>query len=113
MLGDLDMIIEAGAALLPFGILVGLGRQRLERRPVELLEQLPAGCAEMTRDAPVESDEKLGDRLIEFGETEETVIAQAGQNAALDDLNADFHFRLVARFARPRRYDRAGTIAVS
>ena len=43
---------------------------------------------------------------FQFGEAEETAIAQAGQNPALDDLDADFHFRFVPRFARPCRHDR-------
>ena len=35
---------------------------------------------------------------------------QAGQNPALDDLDADFHFRFVPRFARPCRHDRGVVI---
>ena len=45
VLGDLDMVVEADPAALPLGVFVGLGRQRPERRPVELLEQRPpAAC---------------------------------------------------------------------
>ena len=40
---DLDVVVEPDAAFLPFGVDVGLGRQRLERRPLELLEQRAAG----------------------------------------------------------------------
>ena len=46
------------------------------------------------------------DGLVQLGEAEEAAIAQAGQDPALDDLDADFDFRLVPRFARPRRHDR-------
>ncbi len=45
VLGDFHVVVEAGAALFPFGVLVGLGRQRIEGRPVELLEQLPTRSA--------------------------------------------------------------------
>ena len=44
--GDFDVVVETGAALFPFGVLVGLGRQGFEGRPVELLEQLAAAGAE-------------------------------------------------------------------
>ena len=105
VLGGLDMVIETGAALLPFGVLVGLARQRLQRRLVERLEQLPAGRAEMLCPARVEIVQQLADGLVQFREAEETAISQAGQDPAFDDLDADFHFRFVAWFARPRRHD--------
>jgi hypothetical protein len=41
MLGDLDMIIEIDAAALPLRILVGLVRQRQQRRTIDLIEELP------------------------------------------------------------------------
>ena len=45
VLGDLDVIVEVDPAALPLGVFVGLGRQRLQRRPIELLEQRPpAAC---------------------------------------------------------------------
>ena len=36
VLVDLDVVVEADPAALPLGVVVGLGRQRLQRRPVEL-----------------------------------------------------------------------------
>ena len=105
VLGGLDMVIETGAALLPFGVLVGLARQRLQRRLVERLEQLPAGRAEMLCPARVEIVQQLADGLVQFREAEETAISQAAQDPAFDDLDADLHFRFVAWFARPRRHD--------
>ena len=105
VLGGLDMVIETGAALLRFGVLVGLAWQRLQRRLVERLEQLPAGRAEMLCPARVEIVQQLADGLVQFREAEETAISQAGQDPAFDDLDADFHFRFVAWFARPRRHD--------
>ena len=52
--GDFHVVVEAGAALFPFGVFVGLGRQRFEGRPVEFLEQLAAAGTEMTCDPAVE-----------------------------------------------------------
>ena len=47
MLVDRDVIIEPGAALLPFSINVGRHRQRLQGWLVQLVEQLPAAGPEM------------------------------------------------------------------
>ena len=66
---------------------LGLGRQRLERRSVECFEQFPAGRAQMLCLPPVQVFQPFMDGLVQFGEAEETAIAQAGQNPALDDLD--------------------------
>ena len=55
MLLDLDVVIEPDPAFLPFGVDVGLGRQRLERGALQLLEQRATAGAEMPRHAIVES----------------------------------------------------------
>jgi hypothetical protein len=36
----LDVIVEADATLLPFGVNVGLGRERLECRTLDIFEQM-------------------------------------------------------------------------
>ena len=46
MSGDLDVIVDTDAAHPPFAVLVGFARQRLERRTIDLFEQLAAGDAE-------------------------------------------------------------------
>ena len=43
---DVDMIVDADPAAAPLAVLVGLARQRVQRRAVDLLEQLAAGDAE-------------------------------------------------------------------
>ena len=68
VLGDFHVVVEAGAALFPFGVLVGLGRQRFEGRPVELLEQLAAAGTEMTCDPAVEVLQQLGHGLVQLGQ---------------------------------------------
>jgi hypothetical protein len=62
---DVNVVVDADPAHAPFGEDVGLGRQGLERRPVELFEQLPA-CDPEPADRPllVEPLEQLGDRRI-------------------------------------------------
>jgi hypothetical protein len=47
----------------------------------------------------------LGDAHVERGEGEEGLVAQAGEDPALDDLHRDFDLRLVARMCRPRGQD--------
>lgn len=47
MLRDLDVIIEAGPALLPLGVDVGLSRQWFQRWLVQCLKQRAAARAEM------------------------------------------------------------------
>ena len=44
--GDLDVIIDADAAGAPFRELVRFGRQGLQRRTIDLFQQLPARHAE-------------------------------------------------------------------
>ena len=88
MLGDLDMVIEAGAALLPFGVLVCLARQRLQRRLVERLEQLPARCAEMFCLPPVQVLQQLMDGLVEFGEVARHYYSLGGASNVVANLAA-------------------------
>src|ERR1700722_6227409 len=44
--GDLDMIVDADAALLPFRVLIGLRRQRLQLRTIDLFQHASARHAE-------------------------------------------------------------------
>ncbi len=46
--GDLDVVVDAGSAFVPLGILTGPGREGLEGRLVDLLEQFEAAGAEVT-----------------------------------------------------------------
>ena len=105
MAGDLDVVVGRDPAALPFGILVGLGRQRLQRRPLDRLEQLARGsCRRLRIDLGVELRHALADRGVQLGEREEAPVAQPRQHEALDDLHGDLHLRLVARLA-----DRVGS----
>ena len=59
---DVDVIVEPDPARPPFGILVGLGRQRLQRRAVEFDEQLAPADAEAAHRPRVEVGDQLRDR---------------------------------------------------
>jgi hypothetical protein len=65
---DVDVIIEIDPAQTPFGILIRVGRQRLQRRAVELEEQVAAADAQAPHRRPIEIDDQLGDRLVQLGE---------------------------------------------
>jgi hypothetical protein len=76
---DVDVIIETDPAQTPFGIFVRVGRQRLQRRAVELEEQIAAADAQAPHWSCIEIDDQLADRLVQIGEREEATIAQPGQ----------------------------------
>jgi hypothetical protein len=101
---DIDMVVDADTAHAPFGEDVRLGRQWLERRPVELFEQLPTRDAEPTdRPLLVEPLEQLADRRVQLGEAVEPTIAQPTDEPALDDQHASFDLGFVTRPSRPGR----------
>ena len=67
MSGDLDVIIDADAARPPFGELVRFGWKGLQRRAIDLFEQLPARHAKPPdRALFVEMRHQIGDRRIDL-----------------------------------------------
>ena len=84
--GDLDVIIDADATRSPFRELVGLARQRLERRAIDLFEQLPAGHDE-SADRPlfVEMLQQIGDRRVDLRQAVKDSMAQPPEKPSLDD----------------------------
>ena len=86
---DLDVVVEPDPAFLPLGVDVGLGRQRLERRALDLLEQRAAAGAEMARDAVRSSaSTSSADGGVQLGEREEAAVAQPGDDPALATCTA-------------------------
>lgn len=108
MLGDLDMVVEADPASLPVGVLIGSRRQWQQRGAVELLEQRLACRVPATHRAIVDVSYQLADGTVQLSQGEETPVAQPRQNPALNHLDANLDFRLVARLV----CGRAGMIAV-
>ena len=80
---DLDVIIDADPPQAPLGEVIGLGRQRLEVRPIEFLEQGSAGDAE-SADRPllVELPQQLADRRVEFGQAVKPAMTQPARAAS-------------------------------
>ena len=109
------MVVKPDLALEPFGVLVGRGGQRLQRRPVELLEQLPPAGAQVPGHLAVEPIQQLPDRGVQLGQREEAPPTQPGvapearfqrDDPTLDELHADLDLGLVAGPVRTRRNDR-------
>ena len=93
---DLDMVVEPDRALLPLRVDVGRRGQRLQRRPLEVLEQLPAAGAEVAGDAVVERDDQVADRRVQLGEREEPPVAQPRHDPALRHLDGDLDLGLLS-----------------
>jgi hypothetical protein len=95
---EFDMVVDADPrADLPVAVDEGLGGEWAERRPVQPLKELaPAGAVEPHRPG-VEIRQQLGDAGVEGGEGEEGLVAEAGEDPSLRDLDGDFDLRLVAR----------------
>ena len=94
VLVDLDVVVEPDPAFLPRGEDVGLGRQRLERRAVQLLEERTAARPEMPRHAVIELRDQLGDGGVQRRQREEAPIAQLGDDEARRHLDGGFDLRL-------------------
>lgn len=77
---DLDVIIDADAAQTPFAIFIGLDWQRLQRRAVDLFEQLAAGGAEPA-EGPllVEIFQHLADRRVDLRQAVKGPAAQSAE----------------------------------
>src|SRR5271166_3982457 len=94
---DIDVIVDANPAHAPFAVFVWLARQRLERRPIDLLKQLAAGYAEPPKALLViELRHKFADRGVDVGETGEGPSPQPAEQPALDDQHRLLDLRLVA-----------------
>src|SRR5260370_8110952 len=90
---------------------IGLGRQFPQVGAIGLGKQFGAAGAETAHLAGVEFNDQHANGGIEFRQGEETLIAQAGQNPALRDLDGDLNLGLVLLPPRPRCQDRGALIA--
>jgi hypothetical protein len=103
---DFDVIIGMDLCGFPFGVFERHIRQRRQCRPFDLLEQTPAGLAELTHRPVVQVLQQNADGGIQIGETEESPMAKPRQYPALDDQHRAFDLGLVARLAAARRQNR-------
>ncbi len=104
MLVVLDVVVDIDLDRLDGNKAVGLSRQGLEGRPIQLLEGLPAVAGQLLERLVVEFDQQAGDAAVELGQREEGVVAQPGQDPALDDLDGDLGFGLVLGLVGPCRH---------
>ena len=101
-----DVIISAHPTDAPFAEDIGLGWQRLERRTVDLLQQLPASHAEPPDGSFfVQMLEQLADGFVDLSQADEDAVTKPPEQPALDNQHRLFDFRLVARFSGARRQD--------
>lgn len=101
---EFDVIIQARTCLLPLGEDEALGRQRVQRGPVQLLEQFAARARQFTKRPLVETRQQFPNRFVQFAEREEAALAQRRQNPALHDEHARFDLGFVAGMPGPRRH---------
>lgn len=107
---DLDVVVDAQRDRLPLGVGEGLRGERLQRRTIEALEELPPARAVLLHLAVVQHDQQLGDARVELGHREEGLVAQRRQQPPLGLQHADLDLRLVPRLARPCRQDRRAVV---
>ena len=92
---DVDVIVDADPAHAPLAVFVRLVRQRLERRAIDLLEQLAAGDAEPAQGLPfVELRHELAERGVDVGEASEDPAPEPAEQPALDDQDGLLDLRL-------------------
>lgn len=65
---DLDIVIDADIPLKPQGPLLGRNRERLQRRAVKRLEQIPAAGVQMAGHLTVELVKERVDRCVGLGQ---------------------------------------------
>ena len=97
------MVVGRNTSPFPLGIAIRFGRQWLERRAVDRLEQLAPALTEFAHDLRIELGDALADGDVELIKREEAPVAQPRQHESLNDLHRHFRFLLVARLFDPRR----------
>src|SRR6266849_8483147 len=86
MSSDLDVRVDTDAARPPFGELVRFVRKGLQRRAIDLFEQLPARYAEPPdRALFVEMRHQLTDRRIDLRQAVKSSMAQPPEKPSLND----------------------------
>ena len=88
---DLDVVVEVDARLAPPGVLIALGRERLERGPVQVLEEAAPAALGLLERPLVERRQQGLDRLADFAQREERLVAQRRQNPPSDVLDRRLH----------------------
>jgi hypothetical protein len=83
---DLDVVVEPHPAFLALGENLGLGRQRLENRALQLIEKCAAARTEVSRHAVIDLRDQFGDARVQCREREEWLVAQLGDDTSEQKL---------------------------
>lgn len=81
----LDVVVDVHPGLPPFDIFVPILRQRLQRRPIERLEEAAAAAFHLFEGAVIEFAKQFQDSRIQLGKTEEGAVAKPREDPTLDD----------------------------
>jgi hypothetical protein len=100
---DLNVVIEIDASAAPIGELPVVGRQRRQRAPLDLFEQLTSAHPELAHGRNVHALHDERDGRVAFGEGEERQLPQPTQNVGLGEPDAGLDLRFVARPVGARR----------
>src|SRR6266404_7070293 len=92
---NFDVVIRRNAGAPPFGVLIGLGRQRHQGRTIDRIEELAAAGTELAHQTNVELADQDADRDVQLGEREEALIAQPRQDPSLNDENRRLDLGLI------------------
>ena len=103
MLLVLHVVVDIDLHRLDIDVTVGLTGQGSEGGLIELLKRLAAVARQLLERLLVQLLEQDTDALVQLGQREEGVVAQADQDPALDDLHADLGLGLILWLVGPRR----------
>ena len=97
MFVDLDVIVDMNRHCLEARELIGLCRQWLQCRRVQLGECAGATSRQLLERPLIQVLEQRTDRLIDRVDRRKPVMAQARHDPAFDHLDRNFYLRLVPR----------------
>lgn len=105
---DLDVVVDMHLGALVHRRLVGIARQRSQRRLVHRLQPTAARAVERVEPTLVQVRSQISNGMVHRCETKKDLPSQPSQHPAIDDLNAYLHTLTVSCGCR----DRAGSITV-
>jgi len=101
---DFNVIVDVDFGRLPLSKPVARGRQRFQRRLVELREQAGAVAFTLAERPPVEPHQQLGNSLVDLIEGEELAFAQGRDDPAILAMAVFALVRLETSAAAAKKY---------
>ena len=95
-----DVVVDVHPRLVPGGELIPGGRQRPQRRPVQLLEQQPAGAVQLLERAGIDLRHARADRGVRLGQRPEPPVPQPGDDPPLREQHPGLGLGLIPRLVR-------------